>query len=369
MKPRVFVSSIFYDLKHVRERLERFIEAYNFEPVLFESDKVLFEHNKPLDASCYNEVKLCHIMILIIGGRYGSIASGENHKDKMEKYNKEYVSVTRKEYETALKMNIPVFIFVDKNVSADYQTFKKNKSLFENSKTTLGDSFRFAHVDDINIFNFISLFHEKPIKTFERVDEIENYISNQIAGMLYLYLQQLQSGKKEEKILDSVAELQSIVERMNTMLEAVGKNVITDNSLEEVIFNQNKILIDYFVNQFGDNIHFKNDYYEVPNEVISEVFQLCKNTLFDNKLIFEADNEKDWSKKWDKVDAIKNRFNERLILTDENVVIESFDYRKIWESFTKNIYPIISKDKTLESFFEEKIIYELGAKISRMPFY
>lgn len=41
-KPRVFVSSTYYDLKYARERLERFIEAYNMEPVLFESDEVYF---------------------------------------------------------------------------------------------------------------------------------------------------------------------------------------------------------------------------------------------------------------------------------------------------------------------------------------
>ncbi len=82
MKPRVFLSSTYFDLKHVRERLERFIENYFFEPVLFESDNVVFEHNKPLDISCYNEVKLCHMMVLIIGGRYGSIISGENIEEK-----------------------------------------------------------------------------------------------------------------------------------------------------------------------------------------------------------------------------------------------------------------------------------------------
>ena len=39
-KPRVFVSSTYYDLKYVRERLERFISAYCFDPILFESDEV-----------------------------------------------------------------------------------------------------------------------------------------------------------------------------------------------------------------------------------------------------------------------------------------------------------------------------------------
>ena len=35
-KPRVFVSSTYYDLKYVRERLNRFLMSYNMEPVLFE---------------------------------------------------------------------------------------------------------------------------------------------------------------------------------------------------------------------------------------------------------------------------------------------------------------------------------------------
>lgn len=45
--PRIFISSTYYDLKYVRERLERFIRSYCFEPRLFECDielKKYFEH-------------------------------------------------------------------------------------------------------------------------------------------------------------------------------------------------------------------------------------------------------------------------------------------------------------------------------------
>lgn len=65
MKPRIFVSSTYYDLKHIRNNVERFVNQYGFEPVLFESGNVFFEHDKDLDISCYNEVKLCHMMVLI----------------------------------------------------------------------------------------------------------------------------------------------------------------------------------------------------------------------------------------------------------------------------------------------------------------
>ncbi len=129
MKPRVFISLTYYDLKHVRERIEKFIEQYSYEAVLFESNNVIFEHDKSLDNSCYNEVKLCHMMVLIIGGRYGSSVSGENIIMKKSVYN-DYVSITRREYETALKMKMPIFIFIDKNVYAEYQTFKSNSIFF-----------------------------------------------------------------------------------------------------------------------------------------------------------------------------------------------------------------------------------------------
>jgi hypothetical protein len=368
MKPRVFVSSTYYDLKHVRERIERFIESYNFEPVLFESDNVIFEHNKPLDTSCYNEVKLCQIMILLIGGRYGSSISGENINEKKDIYNKEYVSITRKEYETALKMNIPVFIFVEKNVFADYQTYKKNKTFFKSESKKDATEFSFAHVDDINVFKFLNTLQEKPIKTFESVEEIENYLGNQIAGMLYLYLQQLQIISKEEKVLDSVAELQNIVERMNTMVQAVGKNVIEGNSLEDVIFNQNKILIDYFTSQFSDNIKFKNEYFDVTDETIMKTYEISKETIFNYDMIMNAKQEKEWNLEYEKIMDIREQFKTRLNYFDKTIVIESFDYYKIYQNYLKSIHPIISTNDNLRQYFDDKMKSELTLSISGMPF-
>ena len=43
MKPRIFVSSTFYDLKYVREDLSNFIKAHDFEPIMLE-DETLDTH-------------------------------------------------------------------------------------------------------------------------------------------------------------------------------------------------------------------------------------------------------------------------------------------------------------------------------------
>jgi hypothetical protein len=74
-KPRVFISSTYYDLKYVRSSLELFVESLGFDPVLSERGDVAYAHDRPLDESCYREVQNCGIYVLIIGGRYGSEAS------------------------------------------------------------------------------------------------------------------------------------------------------------------------------------------------------------------------------------------------------------------------------------------------------
>jgi hypothetical protein len=368
MKPRIFVSSTYFDLKHVRERLERFIENYYFEPVLFESDNVIFEHNKPLDLSCYNEVKLCHIMILIIGGRYGSLISGENINEKKKSYDQEYISITRKEFDTAQKMNIPVFIFIEKNVYAEYHTYTKNKDFFdEKTDTDLTNKFSFAHVDDINVFKFINMIKGMAIKTFEKIEDIENYLGNQIAGMLYLYLEQLQNKKQDEQLLDSVSELKNISQRMNEMLVAVGKNVIKENAFEDVIFSQNKLLVEFFVDQFLNSLKFKNEISDISREMATDILSAAKETILDEKNVQSLIKEADWEKQYALKQKIEMKFREKLISIDQRLVLEHFNYYKIYESFTK-IFEIVSKDKNLKTHLESSLVTELQFQISGLPF-
>ncbi len=367
MKPRVFVSSTYFDLKHVRERLERFIENYCFEPVLFESDSVIFEHNTPLDISCYNEVKLCHMMILIVGGRYGSIVSGEKQQEKKNTYNKEYISITRREFDTALKLNIPIFVFIEKNVYAEYHTYNKNKDFFDSKTLAYENNFSFAHVDDINVFKFINVIKGIAIKTFERIEDIEHYLSNQIAGMLYLYLQQLQDFKDESKVLNSVSELQSIANRMNEMLTAVGKNIIQDESFKDVVFNQNKILIEFFVTQFIDNIRFKDEV-EISDDELNKIYHELKTLIFNPSFIQSLKNAKDFSVEWHLKEEQAKKFESALRNINKQLIIDEFHYFKIIENYLKNIFPIIENNKELENYLDLKLKSELNLEIQGLPF-
>ncbi|MDD2778201.1 MAG: DUF4062 domain-containing protein, partial [Methanocellales archaeon] len=79
-KPKVFVSSTYYDLKHLRSSLENFIESLGFEAILSEKGNIAFTPDIPLDESCYREAGNADIFVIIIGGRYGSEASREQKK-------------------------------------------------------------------------------------------------------------------------------------------------------------------------------------------------------------------------------------------------------------------------------------------------
>ena len=119
-KPRIFVSSTYIDLKHTRRHIEAFIKQMGYESVLFENGDIPFHFDQPLDISCYGEIETCHMLILIIGGKYGSSSSENENEEKDEKKDEKknneriafYNSITKKEYLTAREKNIPIFIFI-----------------------------------------------------------------------------------------------------------------------------------------------------------------------------------------------------------------------------------------------------------------
>src|SRR4051794_15535735 len=102
-KPRIFISSTYYDLRHIRALLDAFVRQFGYEPVLFEKGAITFIHDKTLEENCINEVALCDIMILIIGGRYGSLSREDQEllRNDPDRFFSVLRSVTRKEYEKA----------------------------------------------------------------------------------------------------------------------------------------------------------------------------------------------------------------------------------------------------------------------------
>src|SRR3990167_5356214 len=103
-RPRVFISSTFYDLRQVRTDLERFVKELGYEPVLNEHGSVPYGANEKVEEYAYKEVELSDLLVSIIGGRFGS-----------ESQHGPY-SISQQELRTAADRGKPVWVFVEKSV-------------------------------------------------------------------------------------------------------------------------------------------------------------------------------------------------------------------------------------------------------------
>ena len=200
-KPRIFISSTFYDLRQIRSELDKFIMNLGYEPIRNEEGDIPYGKEEELQKYCYREIENVDILISIIGNRYGSPAVTD---DKEKEY-----SVTQREIKTAYERNKQVYIFIDKNVLTEYETYLLNKK---------SKDITYKYEDNKNIYKFIeevkSWSHNNNIKDFETADDITKYLKEQFAG---LFKQYMDDRSKVEEILD----IKDIKETAKTLHELV----------------------------------------------------------------------------------------------------------------------------------------------------
>lgn len=286
MKPRIFISSTCYDLKFVREDLADFVIGYDYETILSENGDIGYTPGQNLDKSCYAAMQTADMVILIIGSEYGSAASGETKKEF-----EEYISVTRNEFRTAVESGIPIFVMIDKKVMAEYGVYDANYNAIEKENREMA----FPTTKNINVFRFIREIKgivTLPIQEFERSAEIKGFISKQWADMFKNYLSSLRSEKENKKIENSVNEMKALIQKMNIMLDSVGKNVLSKENPEEYdkVINQQELLefCDIFVNAFVCGTDAWNSSYESRKEFVARLLDclldLKKNNLITDQL-------------------------------------------------------------------------------------
>lgn len=165
--PRVFVSSTYYDLRHVRDDIEIFLKGLGYTPVMHDKGNITYtQRDTTLEQSCYNEIATCDIVICIIGNKYGTQSSGSDF------------SITMEELREAIHKRKTIYIYILKDVMSEYFTYHKNKK---------NENFEPYHVDDIRIHEFITLIKETvknaPIQPFESVSDITLNLKQQLAGL------------------------------------------------------------------------------------------------------------------------------------------------------------------------------------------
>lgn len=289
-RPRVFVSSTYYDLKHLRSSIENFIESLGYDPILSEKGDIAYAPDTPLDESCYREVRNADIFVIIIGGRYGSEKS-EGKPDLPKKFFDRYDSITKQEYGSAVEQDIPIFILIEKSVYSEFETYLRNK---DNQTIT------YAHVDSINIFHLIEEIlaqpRNNPIQQFDRYSDIEFWLREQWAGLFREMLNRLSSQQQISSLASQVSELAEINKTLKTYLEEVVAKIAPDESArliksESARLQEAQQLAKLESSSFAKYIHDTSDIpyekiYETlvkvksPEEFASEIVKVSNNAGF-----------------------------------------------------------------------------------------
>lgn len=313
MKPRIFVSSTFYDLKYVREDLSNFIKAHDFEPIMFEDGDIGYTPGRALDRACYETMHSADMVLLIIGGNYGSPAEGEV-KDEF----KEYISITRNEFKAAVSEGIPIYVFIDSKVYVEYEIYEMNYEEIEHGATKIN----FKNVKDINVFRFIREIKnlgDLPITGFDKIVQIKDFLSKQWSDMFKKYLAILKDNNNNENIKSAVEDMNLLARKMNLMLESMGKKILTENNSDEY----DKVVMSQRIVQMCNEISagFSIQYNEARDgskkEFIGKLLDTLKEAL--NAHIFERIN----SRKEDEIRAGVAFFEQRGIII--NMIREGFE--------------------------------------------
>lgn len=355
MKPRIFVSSTFYDLRYIREDLSNFIKAHDFEPIMFEDGDIGYIPGRPLDDSCYKTMKSADMVLLIIGGNYGSPATGEI-KDEF----KEYMSVTRNEFKEAMNSGIPMYTFIDSKVYAEFEVYEANYDKIEIKRETIN----FRNTKDINVFRFIREIKgigRISVIEFEKVTQIKDFLSKQWSDMFKNYLDCLKENESNKKIENTVDEMKTLIKKMNIMLDGVGKKILTTDGskgYEKVVELQNIILLASEICDIYDlNSISLNDSEESRRKTVRALLLATQEVLKENL--------------WDKLrknDGYSHReFFNVFIETgvDLNGVDVSGDiklkeFMKVYENAEEQLVEELIKDENyLELIFDNKNKLEL----------
>lgn len=227
-KPRIFISSTYYDLRNIRSDLEKYIYDRNYEPVMNERGHIAYQTKEKLEEYCYREIANCNILISIIGGRYGTVSQHEGN------------SITQKELKTAIEQGKQVYIFIEKSVLNEYKTYEKNKHLL--------DQIVFSSVEDPKVFQFIEEVLALPLNnqftTFDSSQDIISYLQEQWASLFHSLLQDASKQKELNMFQDLKATAKTLNQLVTFLTEekkADNKNINQILFINHPIFNEIKI--------------------------------------------------------------------------------------------------------------------------------
>jgi hypothetical protein len=220
-KPRVFISSTFFDLRSLRDDLDRFVKSQGFDPVRHERGHIPYGSEDRPEQYAYREIDTCDMLVCVIGGRYGTVSASGNY------------SITQRELKTAQEKGKQVYIFVEDSVLNEYRYFQANRSV---------PGVKFPAVESVKVHEFLEEIHGlakgNPIFSFSVGGDITSILQEQWAGLFQRLLQE--SASRQQSNL--VEELQRSLSTVGQLVEFLSvQNNSSRTAIDEILFENHPL--------------------------------------------------------------------------------------------------------------------------------
>lgn len=278
-RPRVFVSSTYYDLKIIREDLDRFISTLGYEPVRHERGHVSYGREEKPEAYAYKEIEFCDIVVSIIGGKYGTTSSDHIY------------SISQTELKRAIDLGKQVYIFVESGVLSEFKYYQLNKEL---------DGVQYSAVNDKRVYSFLEEIYAlpkgNPIFPFETSQDLTVILREQLAGLFQRLLGEEANKSQTTLIQELQRNLQTVDQLVKFLTEEKTKG---NQAIQEILFRDHPIF-DHLKNETKNKyrIYFTtlNELHEWLNgarnfEMLDEDFESSKD-YYEWSKIYETKNLK-----------------------------------------------------------------------------
>ena len=226
-----------------------------------------------MQSYCYKEISNADILISIIGSRFGNDSEGD----------KEY-SISNMELKTAIENNKHAYIFVEKNILTEYETYLLNKG---NKEIT------YKYVDSIRIYKFLeeikALHNNNNIKDFETADDITVYLREQFAGLMKNFFDNEERYKETSLIKD----INTTSKTLKNLIDYIqSTNTESKDKIKEIISTTHPIIND--LKKKISYIKFKY-YFDKKDDIISLFraygFHIQNTKTEDLTLIRDSEND------------------------------------------------------------------------------
>ena len=207
-RPRIFVSSTYYDLKSIREEIDRFITSLGYEPVRHERGHVSYGSEDKPEIYAYREIEFCDILVSIIGGKYGTPANDSMY------------SISQIELKKAIELGKQVYIFVESSVLSEFKYYQVNKDV---------NGMKFIAVNDARVYSFIEEIYKlpkgNPIFSFETGNDLTNILREQLSGLFQRLL--IEDANKGQTSL--IQELQRNLQTVDQLVKFLTEEKTNSN--------------------------------------------------------------------------------------------------------------------------------------------